>query len=322
MHRQAAFFSNFMDPDEIDVLDTFKFPSVDPTYEDAVMGGARYASALTDSKEVRKFMRFLMSNKFGTQIAAGDDRTWLLPNLRFDHRHYADPLSVEWAELTNTAQVGDLFRLDASDHMGLDQNVFWQGIRNLVSHDATVPEVLATIDAAWDEEPEQEVWLDVLLPEGNLDGSGFPPLTDGFEYLFGADPSDESNWYTWEGSSGDENVNMPGVVAGATVGDWVGIRHVDGQEAILQIIDFTFDFWDGDIASGTIDPTVTGVVMVCWWDTGDPDDINGCEEEEEAFSGGTWQVDGLGASPDVYGPYAYLQAYDFGGVQVIPYPFP
>ncbi len=150
--------------------------------------------------------------------------------------------------------------------------------------------------------------LHVLLPDGDLDGSGFAPLTDGFEYLFGDDPSDEDDWYAWVGSSGDEDLNMPGVVAGATVGDWVGIRNVgEGQVAIHQIIALTFDHWDGDTASGTIDPTANGVAMVCWWNPLDPENSWGCEEDN--VDSGTWQVNGLGASV-TYDPLAYFQADD------------
>lgn len=138
--------------------------------------------------------------------------------------------------------------------------------------------------------------IEVVLPEGTLNGDHFPEGAAGFQYLIGGDPDNEANWHDWPGQSTKEGeIRMEGVLQGVAPGDWVGLRHTgEGDQAVTQIIAFTFDGWDLTTASGTIDPTAEGVVMVGWWDPIDPDNINGNGENE--IVDGTWQVTDLHAT--------------------------
>ena len=144
-------------------------------------------------------------------------------------------------------------------------------------------------------DPSQTV-LEVVLPEGNLNGGNFPEGVGGFQYLIGPDPYDDAYWLDWPGeSTADGNIRMERVVEGVAAGNWVGIRHTgEGHTAITQIIAFTFDTWDLNTASGTIDLTAEGVVMVGWWDPIDPENTYGSGEDK--IINGTWQVTGLRAT--------------------------
>ena len=156
--------------------------------------------------------------------------------------------------------------------------------------------------------------LEVVLPEGSLNGESFPGGVGGFQYLVGDDPDTDANWHDWPGESGEDgNIRMEGVVEGVTTGDWVGLRHGGGQRAIAQIVAFTFEEWDLTTASGTIDPAAEGVVMVGWWDPVDPENVNG--KGEEVIVDGAWQVTDLGATPGSH-VLAYWQDSE-GNYQVI-----
>ena len=105
---------------------------------------------------------------------------------------------------------------------------------------------------------------------------------------------------------------VEGAAVGAGADEWVGIRHTNaGQEAVLQIVSFTFDYWNGGTASGTVDDE--GEVMVCWWDPDDPENNNACAES--TITDGIWEVTGLGGEPH-FDPLAYRWDDD-GDSQVI-----
>jgi alpha-glucoside transport system substrate-binding protein len=152
MHKQGAFFADILQSQSIDLDDfaAFKFPSVNEEFADAVMGGADHVAALNERKEVRELTRYILSQRFGRQGLAGTGG-WILPNVRFDTRHYMDDLIRSQAEDIQAAIRGDQFRYDGSDMMPpeVGQGEFWFGIRDLVDGVRTVPEVLVDIDAAW-----------------------------------------------------------------------------------------------------------------------------------------------------------------------------
>jgi alpha-glucoside transport system substrate-binding protein len=104
MHKQGSFFHfgfTGVDPAE---FSTFKFPSVDPAFGDATMGGGTYVAALDDRKEVRKLTTFMLSDEFGeTALAASGD--WLLPNAGFDHAYYPNDLVRSWAATRRSRPV-------------------------------------------------------------------------------------------------------------------------------------------------------------------------------------------------------------------------
>ncbi len=157
MHRQATFFRIAFDAFGIDMsgFDTFKFPSMNPAYEDAIMGGGNYVAALDDRPAVAQVMRFVLGPRFGrTAIApTAADTGWLLANTRFDTGYYVDAQARSWADLLQASLAADLFRLDASDLMppeigSIPDAAFWVGIRDLVNGEP-IPLILQNIDNAW-----------------------------------------------------------------------------------------------------------------------------------------------------------------------------
>lgn len=152
MHKQGAFFAAILEFNGFDLDDfaAFKFPSVDPAYADAVMGGADHVAALNERKEVRQLTRYILSQRFGRQGLAGTGG-WILPNVRFDTRHYMDDLIRSQAEDIQAAIRADQFRYDGSDMMPpeVGQGTFWTGIVDLVNGVKDVPEVLEDIDDSW-----------------------------------------------------------------------------------------------------------------------------------------------------------------------------
>jgi alpha-glucoside transport system substrate-binding protein len=152
MHKHATSFSFFVElfGFDLDDLATFKFPSVDPAFTDSSMGGGLYVAAVSDSKDVRKLVRFMVSKRFGTAELAASG-AWLLPNVRFDTALYPDGLARGWAENIQAAIAADLFRFDASDLMPpvVGAGTFWTGIADLVAGTKTVTQILLEIDASW-----------------------------------------------------------------------------------------------------------------------------------------------------------------------------
>jgi alpha-glucoside transport system substrate-binding protein len=155
MHRQATFFRVAFDIFGMDPSSfaTFRFPSVNPAYGDATMGGGSYVAATADGTEVRSVMRYVLGHRFGREAIAPTAAAtgWLLPNLRFDTDRYTDPQVQAWADQLHTAIESGMFRFDASDLMPpvVGFGTFWTGIVDLVSGAATIPEVLTAIDASW-----------------------------------------------------------------------------------------------------------------------------------------------------------------------------
>jgi alpha-glucoside transport system substrate-binding protein len=153
MHRQASFFLGNLGSFgyDIDEFSTFDFPTVDPTFADAAVGGGVYLAAVNDSYEVRQLTRFMVSQQFGREALADSDTGWILPNVRFDTSRYGNEFTRSFAETIQAALLAGQFRFDASDLMPpqVSTGTFWTGITDLVAGAKTIPQVLNDIDASW-----------------------------------------------------------------------------------------------------------------------------------------------------------------------------
>jgi alpha-glucoside transport system substrate-binding protein len=151
MHKQASFFAGAVEffGYDLDEFSTFRFPSVDPRFDDSAMGVAVYVAAVNDRNEVRQLTRFMLSNKFGKEALA--ESGWLMANVRFDNDQYTYELTRSWADITQAAVAADLFRFDASDQMPAEvgAGTFWTGMADLVAGLRTIPQVLIDIDVSW-----------------------------------------------------------------------------------------------------------------------------------------------------------------------------
>lgn len=153
MHKQASFFAAAVQDFGFDLDDfaTFKFPSVDPAFSDATVGGGVYVAAVTDSNDVRQLARFLASQRFGRAALASAGTGWIMPNDRFDTTRYTSDLTRSFAETVRAAIAADQFRFDASDLMPpeVGAGTFWFGMVDIISGAKTIPQVLGDIDASW-----------------------------------------------------------------------------------------------------------------------------------------------------------------------------
>ncbi len=152
MHKQGTFFAFAIEFYGFDIDDfaTFRFPSVDPAFDDTAMGGGQYLAALNDRAKVRQLTRFMLSQRFGREALAATGG-WLLPNIRFDTARYPDDLTRSWADIVQSSLAADQFRFDASDLMPPEVGTgsFWAGIVDLVEGLKAIPQVLGDIDASW-----------------------------------------------------------------------------------------------------------------------------------------------------------------------------
>jgi alpha-glucoside transport system substrate-binding protein len=152
MHKQGGFFAAIIQGGGFDLeeFSAFKFPAVNTEFGDSALGGGVYVAALNERKEVRKLVRFMLSQRFG-RAAIAELGGWLLPNVRFDLNRYGNDLTRSFAEIVQDSINAGQYRLDASDLMPpvVGAGEFWLGIRDLVDGVRFLPGVLADIDAAW-----------------------------------------------------------------------------------------------------------------------------------------------------------------------------
>lgn len=104
----------------------FPFPSIDPQYENPVVGGGDFAIAFVDNDATRQFMAFLASADAANVWAA---QGVISPNKGLDMSGFADPLvQAEAKQLTSAG----LFQFDGTDLMpgalGNDWNTSIQAI--------------------------------------------------------------------------------------------------------------------------------------------------------------------------------------------------
>jgi len=155
MHRQASFFAAALSTfgRDLDDYATFRFPSVDGAFDDAMVGGGTYVAALNDRKVVADAIKLMLSPKWGrVELATNSGLNgWLVPNLRFKEARHTDDLVRSWLVAGHQALASGQFRFDASDTMPtqVGAGTFWSAIVDLVAGLKTIPQVLAEIDASW-----------------------------------------------------------------------------------------------------------------------------------------------------------------------------
>ena len=144
----------------------FPFPPLDPGDPIPVSGGGSFFSIIADRPEIRTFVRYVASPRWGEEWAAPPLSGFVSPNTRFDPAAYgrdADPVvaAVQRAmgELARAAIADGSFRFDASDLMPgpigsfdedrLTPGEFFQGMLDVVDGARTMDQVLSDIEAAW-----------------------------------------------------------------------------------------------------------------------------------------------------------------------------
>ncbi len=147
-------------------LDHFILPPVTAGEQAPTKAALSTATALTDRPEIRVFMEYLASPEFGTTWAAQPNSRFVPVNRRFDGSAFGPAGDVVADSRRGTAEWlaqainSDAMRVDASDHMppeigGITEDgapgVFYQGMVDWADGVRTIDEVLAAMDAAWEE---------------------------------------------------------------------------------------------------------------------------------------------------------------------------
>jgi hypothetical protein len=149
-------------------VDVFPLPPVEPGAATPVIGSVFSLYGVVDRPEVRAFLEYVADPQWGEVWATEPGNGFIPMNQRFDTDAFAaagdDPSSVVRERLylaTRDALAAGSFRFDASDLMPpeiggwLDdppaQGAFYAGMTDWVDGVRTIDQVLADIDAAWDE---------------------------------------------------------------------------------------------------------------------------------------------------------------------------
>ena len=144
----------------------FPFPPLDVGDTLPVSGGGGFFSVIADRPEIRRFVRYVASPRWGEEWAAAPLSQFLSPNARFDPAAYgrdADPVVAAvrraMGEFARAAIADGSFRFDASDLMPgtigsfdreeLTEGEFWRGMIDVVDGARTMDQVLSDIEAAW-----------------------------------------------------------------------------------------------------------------------------------------------------------------------------
>ncbi len=135
----------------------FAFPEFGLGHDDAVVGAASLAVAITDRPEVRTVMAALASPDFGAATAQNDWSEGLPANARFDATTMANPLMEGIVEELQAAIRSEEFRSDASDDMPpeIGSDAFFKGMVRLFREgspenlDQLSRDIARQIEAAW-----------------------------------------------------------------------------------------------------------------------------------------------------------------------------
>lgn len=166
LYHQADFALGFVPATtELGVeLDFFMLPPIDVARPTPSTGGGNIAVAFGDRPEVRAFLEYLASPRWGEVWAGSPDSEFLSPNTLFDVAAYGANASdsergfrMSLGEVVRDALAAGTWRFDASDLMpssvgGFDGEVpgaFWQGMLDYVDGVRTMDQVLSDIEAAW-----------------------------------------------------------------------------------------------------------------------------------------------------------------------------
>ena len=120
--------------------------------------------ALADRPEVRAFLQYAASPRWGEIWASSRESEFLSPNALFDVSRYGAQASeseravrIALGTAARDAIAAGVWRFDASDLMpspigafdGEGLGAFWQGMLDFVDGERTMDQVLADIEAAW-----------------------------------------------------------------------------------------------------------------------------------------------------------------------------
>ena len=148
-------------------VDYFPVPPLTAGQPTPVVGSVTSMVGLVDRPEVRMFLEYLASPEWGGIWATEPGNGFIPLNQRFDQSQLGSPedpsVAVQQRLITDTkdALATGRFVLDASDMMPREiggwlddpprQSAFYSGMLDWVDGVRTIDQVLADIDAAWDE---------------------------------------------------------------------------------------------------------------------------------------------------------------------------
>jgi alpha-glucoside transport system substrate-binding protein len=145
-------------------LDFFVLPPIDASRPIPSTGGGNIAIAFGDRPEVRAFLKYAASPRWGEVWASSPDSEFLSPNTLFDLAAYGADASDSERNLRSSlgtvardALAAGTWRFDASDLMpsvigGFADEVpgaFWQGMLDFVDGVRPMDQVLSDIETAW-----------------------------------------------------------------------------------------------------------------------------------------------------------------------------
>ena len=135
-----------------DDMFAFLFPAITERVAGRVLGGGSQVVAFADRPEVREVVKFLLSPKFGADLA-GFGHGFLSPNHQIDLESVPEGWRGLW-KLLETALAADMFRFDGSDLMpsSIGEGLFWDAMMEYVRKGPDgLNVILRRLDAAWPE---------------------------------------------------------------------------------------------------------------------------------------------------------------------------
>jgi alpha-glucoside transport system substrate-binding protein len=157
LYHQADFMLGWLPARAIVGEDIGMF--VMPSMNDAVvptLGGANFVAAPTDRPEVRRFLEYLASPRFGQIWASDPDSEFYSANSRFDITAYESDaesqatVRISLGERLRSSIEADQWRFDGSDLMPLEiTTAFWSGMTAFADGVISMDEMLASIERQW-----------------------------------------------------------------------------------------------------------------------------------------------------------------------------
>lgn len=143
---QKGFFPDAVFKDLDNTVGVFITPPI-TAGEQRVLGGGDLVAAFTNDTDVQKVMKYMLEDTtFGAPWAKTGG--FLSPNKDFDVSNYPNSTLKEIQGIANNAKV---FRFDGSDMMPgkVGAGSFWKGMVDYTSGQATLDQVLKSIDDSW-----------------------------------------------------------------------------------------------------------------------------------------------------------------------------
>ncbi len=167
LYHQASFLPGWLPEGKAPGRDVnaFPFPSITPEFSRAVVGGGEYLAMLADRPEVRAVTRYMVSPRFGQEMAKMNPG-YISPHRDFPMSAYqicdadepetekcvANDTTRSQAETIRAALNADDLRFDASDLMDpcVGQRAFWEAMIDFVAHGPdNLDDLLADIEGMW-----------------------------------------------------------------------------------------------------------------------------------------------------------------------------